>query len=289
MRVLRTAAGRRVLQLGLLVGTLFALGFLCGEQAHAADGPPVRGTLASAPETVTPARPGTPGTAGSEDPVRAVRAGGEKAVGSVLAGGERIVTPVRATGEKAVGSVRGVVSAVGAVSRSVVGEPTARPEVSSLPLPDLGRAVEVPVQVPQGANTPVAGPRHHDGAAVPARGTVSAAPHQRHAHAGAGTAATAPAPFDSYGPAVTPAPRTSAHTSAHHGTAAGHPGRPAPTGDPDGALGKQAVGGSASRHGDAHAVTFGNRAPLRLVLGAAARVDAPRTRERHRDIPVFPG
>ncbi|MFD4566706.1 hypothetical protein ACFWOX_20240 [Streptomyces sp. NPDC058467] len=33
----RTTAGRRALQVALLVGALFALGFLCGEQAHAAE------------------------------------------------------------------------------------------------------------------------------------------------------------------------------------------------------------------------------------------------------------
>ena len=38
LRVMRTVAGRRVLQVVLLVGGLVALGFLCGEQAQAADG-----------------------------------------------------------------------------------------------------------------------------------------------------------------------------------------------------------------------------------------------------------
>ncbi|MDF3147786.1 hypothetical protein, partial [Streptomyces sp. T21Q-yed] len=38
LRVVRTAAGRRALQVVLLVGGLFALGFLCGERAYAADG-----------------------------------------------------------------------------------------------------------------------------------------------------------------------------------------------------------------------------------------------------------
>ncbi|MFD4622631.1 hypothetical protein [Streptomyces sp. NPDC058475] len=43
LRMTRTTAGRRALQIALLVGGLFALGFLCGEQAHAAEGakPPV--------------------------------------------------------------------------------------------------------------------------------------------------------------------------------------------------------------------------------------------------------
>ena len=35
---MRTAVGRRALQVALLVGGLFVAGFLCGEQAHAADG-----------------------------------------------------------------------------------------------------------------------------------------------------------------------------------------------------------------------------------------------------------
>ncbi|MCX5050525.1 hypothetical protein [Streptomyces sp. NBC_00474] len=37
LRVMRTAAGRRALQVVVLVGGLLALGFLCGEQAHAAE------------------------------------------------------------------------------------------------------------------------------------------------------------------------------------------------------------------------------------------------------------
>ncbi|MEU0599592.1 hypothetical protein ABZ484_15295 [Streptomyces sp. NPDC006393] len=40
LRVMRTAAGRRALQLVLLVGAVFALGFLCGERAQAAEGGP---------------------------------------------------------------------------------------------------------------------------------------------------------------------------------------------------------------------------------------------------------
>ncbi|MDF3301062.1 hypothetical protein [Streptomyces tropicalis] len=39
LRVMRTAACRRAVHLGLLVGVLFTVGFLCGEQAHAADRP----------------------------------------------------------------------------------------------------------------------------------------------------------------------------------------------------------------------------------------------------------
>lgn len=288
MRVLRSVAGRRALQLVLLVGGLFVLGFVCGEQAHAADGTPVRGTATAVHETVTSAGSGV---AGRDDQARAVRTGGGEQIVTPRAVGEKAVTRTvtGTTVSKAVTSVRDVVSAVTAVSGSVAEKPTMRPTVLSLPLPDVRQVVEVPVQVPPGAKTPAPGPRRSGGPVVPARPAASAPPLQRHLNAGARTAGAAPVPLAVYGPEFAFAPQNSAHSSARHGTAAGAPGRPAPTGDPDGVLGKQAVDGSASRHGDAHAVTFGNRTPLRLLPGAAPYADAPRTRERHRDIPVFPG
>lgn len=122
---------------------------------------------------------------------------------------------------------------------------------------------------------------------------VSAPAEERERHAGAGGRAVvgAPVPAVAYGPGDTEVRQPVAYTGARHDSvaAAGGPERPAPTGDPDGVLGKQAADGSAPRHGDAHAVTPGDRGSLRLASGATAGVDAPRTRERHRDIPVFPG
>ncbi|MYT07905.1 hypothetical protein GT021_26505 [Streptomyces sp. SID5470] len=81
------------------------------------------------------------------------------------------------------------------------------------------------------------------------------------------------------------------HHPAHRATSTAHmPAHQAPSDSPGGALsGKSAVDNGSSRHGDAHAVTPHHRAPLRLVPGAAASVDAAGTRDRHRDIPVFPG
>ncbi|MCX5560146.1 hypothetical protein [Streptomyces sp. NBC_00038] len=68
------------------------------------------------------------------------------------------------------------------------------------------------------------------------------------------------------------------------------PAHQAPPGNPTGALGNQsAVDNGGSRHGDAHAVTPYHRVPLRLVPGASAVVTAAETRDRFRDIPVFPG
>jgi hypothetical protein len=59
-------------------------------------------------------------------------------------------------------------------------------------------------------------------------------------------------------------------------------------GAPRSALGHGSAADNGSpRHGDAHAVAFSNRAQLRLVPGIAAAVTE--TRDRYRDIPVFPG
>jgi hypothetical protein len=63
-----------------------------------------------------------------------------------------------------------------------------------------------------------------------------------------------------------------------------------PDGDPTGALGRHsAVDNGSPRHGDAHAVAVNERARPTLVPGAAVDVTAAGTRDRHRDIPAFPG
>ncbi|MFF7353425.1 hypothetical protein ACFZA1_12345 [Streptomyces filipinensis] len=274
VRVLRTAGGRRALQLVLLVGGLFTLGFLCGEQAHAADGIPVPA------EVMSIAAP-------------------------MHGAGERVVPPVRRTGAQAVAPVRDVVTAVTAVTavstdpRSLKDAPGARAvgqTRSSAPSPHLPPLTQAPddgTAVPA-APAPEApqpksmapGPQRYGGAAAPGR-----AGHQRpHARAQARGAGGAPAQVAPYGPQAAPAPRRAAHTPAYDGIAAvGAPGCPAPSGDPAGVLGKQAADGAASRHGDAHAVTLDHRAPLWRGPCATAYAEAPRTRERHRDIPVFPG
>ncbi|KQX71017.1 hypothetical protein ASD48_11430 [Streptomyces sp. Root1310] len=77
------------------------------------------------------------------------------------------------------------------------------------------------------------------------------------------------------------------HTPAH----APGPVRRGPAGDRDGVLagGASVLDGSASRHGDTHAVTTRHRIPLRLPPGSAARSEAAGIRDTHRNIPVFPG
>ncbi|MEU0070909.1 hypothetical protein ABZ027_15410 [Streptomyces sp. NPDC006332] len=127
---------------------------------------------------------------------------------------------------------------------------------------------------------------------------------------GSSTSPTAPTPTDGQTPggrsdAKTPltyGPRSSTDfgvpgvATQRPGHRAAHPApAPAPRGprhDPGGVPSGKAAGDSGTgtpRHGgDAHAVTFDHRAPLRLAPGATVGADAYGTRDRHRDIPVSP-
>ncbi|UXY29420.1 hypothetical protein [Streptomyces sp. HUAS TT20] len=307
VRVLRTAAGRRALQLGLLMAGLFALGLLCGERAHAAEGTPPGTSAASvtsaastasvAPVSsvvtdVTDAAQAAPWKAATKSVVGAVAASVTTPVtASVEHTGRRVAAAVPTVDQGAVASVtrratRPVGDLVGAVTRqlgTVRGKLPALPASPSLPgLPGMselpGRLLPAPVTSAPGTT--------HDGAARPA--AVSGEDVR-------GTTARTPKPVRSgaYGPdlsAATPAPRSVVHADGRRAAAPGTaPSSPAPTGDQGGAPGRSAVDNGSPRHGDANAVTLNDRAPLRLAPGAAARVDAAGTRDRHRDIPVFPG
>ncbi|MCF1599840.1 hypothetical protein L0P92_40785, partial [Streptomyces muensis] len=98
-----------------------------------------------------------------------------------------------------------------------------------------------------------------------------------------------------YGPTfVAVADDTASHVVASDGAHSVAPAdyapvRQASADHPGGVLGNRSAGDSGtSRHGDAHAVSLNPRAPLRLVPGAAARVEADEIQDRHRDIPVSP-
>ncbi|MER5404846.1 hypothetical protein [Streptomyces sp. NPDC002769] len=102
-----------------------------------------------------------------------------------------------------------------------------------------------------------------------------------------------------YGPASLRGDVRAGATHAGHGHDGHHGGRQvtgpararqAPAGDSSGAPGdRPAVDGGVSRHGDAYAVAPDHRAPLRLVSGTSEAVTAAGTRDRYRDIPLFPG
>ncbi|MET9082573.1 hypothetical protein ABZX77_11855 [Streptomyces sp. NPDC004237] len=305
VRAPRTATGRRALQLALLVGGLLALGLLCGARAQAAEGVsstpsltsvvaqklPLRDVLtphkahktpepqtpASAPRKATVAVAGKPVTEATEAvPVVPVVDEALKAeqVHQVVRSVTDSVTAVTESLDETVRQVSELPSKVSVLPAVPVVRLPELPVVSELP----GELLPAPVvTVPRPAQPQPQSP------ATATAGT---------GHEKSGTRASVTAAV-SYGPRLTVVTLTSdrAAQAGGHGAArpVGAPSRPAPAGDPDGALGKSAVDGGASRHGDAHAVTFVDRAPLRLVSGAAARVDAAGTRDRYRDIPVFPG
>ncbi|MFF7642278.1 hypothetical protein [Streptomyces canus] len=316
VRVLRAVVGRRALQVGLLVGGLFALGFLCGEQAHAADGigtlpgravgqlvsPPTEPTAAtkgtdrdtdvpkgSAPRPVAPAptaaEPGTePGADAFTHPVgdKVIRPVTEDVVGAVVTG---VVQPV---GELVETVTTGLTESVGIPAQAQPTEPgwPSLPETPSWPtLPTVPSAPTVP------------GLPGIPGQTLPAPAPVSSAPQpQPGDHAARkpvgdegsadGGAGFGPR-FAGHGTVTEAVVRHSAHPAT---STAPVPSHQAPSDSPSGDLGgKSAVDNGSSRHGDAHAITPDHRAPLSLVPGAVASVDAAGTRDRHRDIPVFPG
>nr|WP_276621029.1 hypothetical protein [Streptomyces sp. CME 23] len=348
--MMRTAVARRALQVALLVGGLFALGFLCGEQAHAAEETPV-----------TSARP--TGPLGAVDGVRAdgLRSGGVRTSGLRTDGGraDRLradgvrasgpaglpptdpattlpsgfagrpsigVTPdapsgraapspltLPGAGDQVLGAVVGghvqgvggrVLQPVGGlvvVVADALGEVTAQiPPLSSLPalpvvptqpgapslpgvpgLPSFPSQPGLPTGQGQTSPPPVAQPG--DGAGQPVKGGGVA---DGRSGAGAGRGTT-------YGP-MPRAGAGAAHASGHGGgqrsDVPGYvPVHQAPGGDPTGELSsRNAVDSGTSRHGDAYAVALDQRAPSRLLAGAAARAVGGSTRDRHRDVPVSP-
>ncbi|MEU1463456.1 hypothetical protein ABZ467_22705 [Streptomyces sp. NPDC005727] len=334
VRTLRTAAGRRALQLVLLLGGLLVLGFLCGEQAHAAEGTPATPVSSVLPRTghegaptaeagavaaptatakhltaATATAPTAKAATATAGTVTAPTAEASSVTARSLTAGsvtERVVTSVRGVTDgtvvgQAVTSVEAVTERVVAPVRTVVRETagtldearaTALPGSSSLPVPEIpGVSERLPVHQPPAPVTPEPGPDRHGGAA-PAAGQADRPGAESAKSPGHRAAAPARPEAATYGPDAGPATaQAPAHTPARHATApSGAPAQqPTAPGDPDGALGKQAADGTASRHGDAHAIALDGRAPLRLLPGATARVDAPGTRERRRDIPLFPG
>ncbi|MET7286067.1 hypothetical protein [Streptomyces sp. NPDC005573] len=316
VRLPRTAAVRRALHLVLLVGGLFLLAVLGGERAHAAEGaPPV--SVASA-ASVVPVTSGAPVTA--PRPVTGHPGSGHAAAsGRSVVGG--VLAPVRPVTGRVVQSVRPAAERVLAPVRTLRDTASRVLDATGVkvrpPSPLPGPALPGLPRGPEPSPPPVR-PLPAPVVPGPARGHQAPATHAQHpapapagglgterrdaAHAGDGTAAAGSAPVPapaSYGPFRARASHRPlvAEALAHPlvrrahrtGASAGLPGCPGSGGDPAGVPGKQAADGGSSRHGDAQALSPAARASVRLVSAGAARADATRTRERHRDIPVFPG
>ncbi|ELS55664.1 hypothetical protein STVIR_3369 [Streptomyces viridochromogenes Tue57] len=311
LRVLRTAAGRRALQLVLLVGGLFAIGFLCGEQAHAADGVSV-GTastssadLRAAPRALAPtdhARLDGDGDGNSDGD------GDGQALRSLT---DRVAQTVGTRAAQPVGDVvRTVTEDLAEAAQAKVPPPASLPSLPSAPESPTWPS-RPGLELPGLPQAPVL-PQAPDFPGFPAPGVPAVPPAPGH---------TLPAPVTGTPQPESPAPasadrrddeeRVREEATGVHGprfvvdaavfraSVSADPHRTAPSGyapahqaraeHPGGVLGNRSAGDSgSSRHGDAHAVALHQRAPLRLIAGVVVRVDADGIRDRHRDIPVSP-
>ncbi|WP_159024893.1 hypothetical protein [Streptomyces sp. CB01373] len=340
LRATRTAAGRRALELGLLVGLLFALGLVCGQQARAAEGGPAARLTETAPASVR--APASLPSSGVQPVVeRVMRPVVEPVAGSVV---ERVVKPVAEPIAQPVveGGVRPVVgpvvdSLVRPVVKPVV-KPVVEPAVESVvgvvtgsvvrpvvqPVGDVVGAVvggavgagpEAPVvpvvpgmPVVPGLPAPLPLPSEpQSGPVAPAREvqlrqpTGSAGPTTSKGHTSTPNARTGHGVTAPYGPRCAGATaglggatvRVQTHPAPRAGLVAPLTRLPAghgPARGADGVLGDHAAADSgSSRHGDAPAVTLPERAPLRLLSGAAARTAEAGIRDRSQAVPVFPG
>ncbi|WP_328494441.1 hypothetical protein OHS59_18110 [Streptomyces sp. NBC_00414] len=305
----RGTAGRRALQVVLLVGGLFGLGLLCGEQAHAADGlvPAKKPT-----EVVRSVTSSAEGPAAGTQRDRTGEQSPDAKPRSVTDEVRRVVRPVteslvRPVAERVVQPVGDLVDQItdgtgdglGDGPAGGIGEQPAPPQWwPSLPqLPTLPGAPELPglplpLPVVPGETLPA-------GTAAPQQpgGTTDEqqqAPDERQT-AGKQSRGESVAV---YGPRVAVVPAAAGEDVRHRGhagntraTGVGQaPVHQVPDGDPTGASGRHlGVDNGSPRHGDAQAVTLNERARPTLVPGAAADVTAAGPRDRHRDIPAFPG
>lgn len=297
--VLRTAVGWRALQLALLVVGLSALAFLCGEQARAAEGLPMPTALIAEVSASAP-------TVKSTHVVTRVS---ERSGRAATRFRTLVRTQVRpdAWTEARVPvrlSVSLPVRLPAALDLPVVSDlsrPPALPGVPSLPgvpgvpalpsspvgMPPVGSAGTVVVPSPLPLTSPL--PPSSGGHGTVARGTA-------HVGTGAGRMIAAASETPAYGPAsfVTGGSERAGHRGApaHGGTSAvpspvSRPAQQGPDGDPDGV---PASDSGVSRHGDAQAVvTPFHRPVLWPALGGAEDSDVVETRDRYRDVPVFPG
>ncbi|MFC4470533.1 hypothetical protein ACFPH6_39590 [Streptomyces xiangluensis] len=247
----------------------------------------------SEPGVETPARPRT---VAPLDPVHKVTA---PLADPVTVGVHRVVRPVtervvRPVTEQVIRPVTdGVVRPIGGLVEQVVGGGVAKPEAPASPwwppravlpgleLPALPHLPGLPVM--PGETLPVGSQPQLPGGAADVNGSAG-----QDAGEKSGARSTG-----AYGPRfsgghVTPDAGASDDEVARH--PAQPPAHQEHEGAPRGALGHGSAADNGSpRHGDAHAVAFSNRAQLKLVPGITAAVTAAETRDRYRDIPVFPG
>ncbi|RFC72741.1 hypothetical protein [Streptomyces sp. AcE210] len=175
-------------------------------------------------------------------------------------------------------TVREEVREVGEFAGGIVGELADEAPPRFLPAPPSMPGL------PGEPGTPGAAGDGAHAAPAPSTGTHAAAGHSDGARPGRREAVEAVGDvFAPAGASAVPA-RTPATEAAGTSTPA-----PAPAFPSGSAVGQSAGDGSSTRHSDLAAAAFGSGATARLVPGATAPSHAAPTRDRHRDIPEFPG
>ncbi|MFF1355305.1 hypothetical protein [Streptomyces sp. NPDC058297] len=323
LRVVRAAAGRRALNMALrvmlLAGGLVVIGLLCGGRAHAAEGvlPPTEATGEQAVHATAhaPVHGSVPApvhaSASAPTPHHTSPAPGSRPVGAVRQQAveparNRVAEPVRTHVVEPVrtqvavpvvrevreagevwgtvqGAVREEVSEAGEFAGGLVGGLAAEAPPQFLPgPPSMPGLPGIPGQIGEPGAPGRPGDCAH--AAAPNAGAQAAAGHREAARPGKREAveradnAFAPAAADAV-PARTPATKAA-------GTSIPAPAPAFPSGS---AVGQSAGDGSSTRHSDLAAAAFGSGATARLLPGSTAPSHAAPTRDRHRDIPEFPG
>ncbi|MEV5997676.1 hypothetical protein AB0L96_40695 [Streptomyces sp. NPDC052115] len=307
MRFVRAAAGRRALQVVLVLGGLMVLGLLLGGRAQAADGP-VGGAdavsagqarpLKSAAEPVadpvaeSTAEPIAPSAADStaEPVTRTVRHAADAVTEPVA---EPVARPAVRPAVRPVvrPNVRPLVRPVGEVVDGVAGTLPEASDPSKL-LPGHGTPPGSGDGAGRGSGAEPA--PAHEGAQPPGKAgerADSASGRDRSAE----RRPVGPRADSAYMSAIRWADGASVRDrDAHGGVVAGEygtgrPSLPSPV-PPGGSVVNATAGdGGSSRPGDLHAAAFGGRTPVRHLVGPGFSPDHALLRDRHRDIPEFPG
>ncbi|MGC5563830.1 hypothetical protein ACPYPG_13425 [Streptomyces sp. FR-108] len=292
-----------MLQLVLLVGGLLVLGLLCGERAHAAER---TGGQVSPPSDSRLVAGGVQGLVRpvTDDVVRPVAEGVVRQVpeGVVPPVAEHVVRPVGALIHQITDGVADEVA--DGIGEGGVEQPDpprwwpSEPELPTLPgvpgLPESPESPSLPPPAVPGRTLPTgsaAEPQQPGDVSDQrqAAGKRSSGEHGAAAAYGPRFAGGAGGPAAAGDDAGRQGHAAGARNTQAAGAAQGPPHQ-VPGGDPTGASARHfAVDNGSPRHGDAQAVTLNERARPTLVPGAAADVFAAGPRDRHRDIPAFPG
>ncbi|MCF3124305.1 hypothetical protein IPZ68_32025 [Streptomyces arenae] len=295
VRFVRATAGRRALHVVLVLGGLIVLGLLFGGRAQAADGLVGDGDAVPAGRTQPLKRATEPVSEPAATPV--AESAAEPVARTVRHAAEPVTEPaVRPAARPVVRpAVRPVVRPVRDVVNGVAGSLDKAPDPAGL-LPDRGALPGSGDGDDDGAGRgsgaePV--PGHEEAKSPGTAGKSGDAASERERQderrpVGPRVVSTlASASWWADGQSVRHGDARGGPVAGEFGT--GRPSLPVPASPGRSVVNATASDGGSSRHGDLHAAAFGGRAPVRYLSGPGFGPDHAPTRDRHRDIPEFPG